>query len=59
MKNLTIVNNTAVSLSLVHPHIIAFAETGETHEDIADLFNLVSVLAPSGKVKVVVTFKED
>ncbi len=52
---LVVVNNTGADLGAVHPLIIEFAETGEIHEDIADIFHLKSIEV-NGERRVVVEF---
>ena len=57
-SNLMICNNTGANLSAVYDHILAFAHTGNVHDDIADLFELKLVEYPGSDrpFRVIVNF---
>jgi hypothetical protein len=57
-SNVVIVNNTGKDIRIVRPHIMAYAKTGEIHDDIADLFSLTKRKS-GGKVKVIVNWLDE
>lgn len=57
-SNIKICNNSGMDLSFIHPWLIEYAKTGNTHVDIADLLKLERI-EENGNVKILVDFLED